>query len=372
MTARATPRPSSAASKRLHGDRAVAIWLLVSAAMVYAIVVLGGVTRLTESGLSMVDWHPVMGVLPPLDDAEWQAAFERYKQSPEYRIVNLDMTVAEFRGIFWMEYIHRLWGRLIGVVFLVPFLYFAVRGRIGRAMVPRLGGLFVLGGLQGLMGWYMVKSGLVNDPAVSQYRLTAHLGLAFVIYAALLWVALGLLRPRRGTPAGARGGAGRGRAAAGGLLAFIFLVAMTGGFVAGLDAGLAYNTFPLMDGAIVPPGAFDLAPLYVNFFENTATVQFVHRVLAIALFLTILAFWWRVGRTAPSGRARLAAHLLLAFAVVQVALGISTLLLFVPVALAAAHQAGALAVFTAALVLNHELNAIPAAAPAAAEGVATA
>ncbi len=362
----------------MRHNRAVAIWLLVSAAMVYVMVVLGGVTRLTESGLSMVDWRPIMGVLPPLDDAEWQATFERYKQSPEYRIVNLDMTVEEFRGIFWMEYIHRLWGRLIGVVFLLPLVYFAMRGMIERRLLPRLAGLFVLGGLQGLMGWYMVKSGLVNDPAVSQYRLTAHLGLAFVIYAALVWVALGLLRPRaRAAPDG--GGAGGGawsrggiRVAAGGLLAFVFLVAMSGGFVAGLDAGLAYNTFPLMDGRLVPPGAFDLSPLYVNFFENTATVQLTHRVLAITLFLAILLFWWRAGRTAPSRPIRVASHLLLAFAVVQVSLGISTLLLFVPVALAAAHQAGALAVFTIVLWLNHALRADASTAPRGAGSMATA
>jgi len=349
------PDPITASTVPSRGRRqtAVAVWLLVCGAMVYAMVVLGGVTRLTESGLSMVDWRPLMGILPPLGEAEWIAVFERYKQSPEYQIVNRGMTVEGFRSIFWMEYIHRVWGRLIGVAFLVPFLYFLIRRRISRALAPKLVVLFVLGALQGLLGWYMVKSGLVRDPTVSQYRLTAHLGVAIAIYGFMLWVALDLLTPRqRGPAAGSAGLSGPAAA----LTWLIFFTALTGGFVAGLDAGLSFNTFPLMAGQLIPDGLFMLSPLHLNFFENSVTVQFTHRVAAIATAFLVIAFWLRAGRTLGPGRARPAAHFLLAAAAVQVALGISTLVLEVPVPLAVAHQAGALALFTAAIWISHELR----------------
>jgi cytochrome c oxidase assembly protein subunit 15 len=260
------------------------------------------------------------------------------------------MDLAGFKRIFWWEYVHRLLGRLIGAAFLLPLVWFAARGRISRELTWKLAGIFVLGGLQGAMGWYMVQSGLIDDPRVSQYRLAAHLALALLIYAAMLWIALGLLFSRDA------GSASRPRGFAFALAGLVFVMAVSGSFVAGIRAGLAYNSFPLMNGYVAPPGMFVLEPWYLNFFANAATVQFDHRLIAWALAALVPWFWVRVRGAAASRRARLAAHLLLGALAVQIALGISTLLLAVPVPLAAAHQAGALVVFTAALLAAHALR----------------
>ena len=337
-------------------DRIIAGWLFVCCAMVFAMVVLGGVTRLTGSGLSMVQWDPIFGIVPPLDQHSWEATFELYKQSPEFRKINLHMDLDGFKRIYWFEYSHRLLGRLIGTVFLLPFLFFLVKGWVRRPLVPRLAAMFVLGGLQGLLGWYMVKSGLIDNPHVSQYRLTAHLGLAVVIYGYMLYVALGLWfgTQRGATPAALR------RATAG-LWALVFVTLLSGGFVAGLKAGFAFNTFPLMNGSLVPDGLFARQPLWRNLFENAATVQFDHRVLAIITFLGIVALWFAGLRRALPGQVRVALHLLLAAGVVQVTLGISTLLLHVPVLLASLHQAGALLVFSIVLFLYHRMLHAPVA-----------
>ncbi len=329
--------------------RSIARWLLAVCALVFAMVVLGGVTRLTRSGLSIVEWQPLLGAIPPLTEADWLALFEKYKQTPEYQKVNLGMDLAGFKGIFWLEYLHRLLGRAIGVVFLVPFLYFLIRRQIDRPLVPKLLALFALGGLQGLLGWLMVASGLVDEPRVSPYRLTAHLGLAVIIYAYMLWVALGLLYPGTGS-ATVPGGLRRKSIA---LAAFVFFVILTGGFVAGTRAGFAFNDWPFMFGHVVPPGMYALEPWWVNLFENVATVQFNHRLVAYLLAAGVLALWWTARRADLPGRARVGLNLLVIALVVQVALGIATLLYIVPVALAAAHQAGALALFTAALYLAH-------------------
>jgi len=336
----------------MHDRRsnAVALWLLACCALVLAMVVVGGITRLTHSGLSIVEWQPVVGAFPPLDESAWQEAFRKYQDTPQFRQVNPNMDLAGFKGIFWWEYVHRLLGRLIGAAFLLPLLWFAARGRISRALTWKLSGIFVLGGLQGAMGWYMVQSGLVDDPRVSQYRLAAHLALALAIYAAMLWVALDLLYKRRvDAAAGPRG-------LAFALAGLVFVMAISGSFVAGIRAGLAYNSFPLMNGHLVPPGMFVIDPWYLNFFNNIATVQFDHRLLAWLLAFVVPWFWVRVRRSGASSRARLAAHLLLATLALQIALGISTLLLVVPLPLAAAHQAGALLVFTAALFAAHSLR----------------
>ncbi|MEO8135178.1 MAG: COX15/CtaA family protein, partial [Betaproteobacteria bacterium] len=238
----ASIRARSGAAHR--SPRAVAVWLLACCALVFAMVVVGGVTRLTHSGLSIVEWQPIVGTLPPLNHAEWQEAFAKYRQTPEFRQVNHTMSLDEFKGIFWWEYFHRLLGRVIGIAFFVPFLWFAVRRQVDRTLSIRLAAIFVLGGLQGAMGWYMVKSGLVDDPRVSQYRLTAHLGLAFLIYAAMFRVALDVLFRRTAPP---RSPATRHlRRAATALVALIFVMVLTGGLVAGIRAGFAYNTFPLM------------------------------------------------------------------------------------------------------------------------------
>ena len=315
-------------------------------------VVVGGITRLTHSGLSIVEWQPIAGALPPLDQAQWEEAFDKYRQTPEFRQVNPDMDLARFKLIFWWEYVHRLLGRLIGAVFLLPLLWFALRGKIARALLPKLAGIFVLGGLQGAMGWYMVESGLVADPRVSQLRLAAHLGFAFLIYAAMLWIALDLLFRGGGTPAPSRSL----RRAAAALAILVFVMVLSGALVAGTHAGLEYNTFPLMNGRVVPPDAFAMQPWHRNLYDNLATVQFDHRLIAWALAFFAPWLWLRVRSAGASRRARLAADLLLGAIVVQIALGISTLLLFVPVPLAAAHQAGALLVFTAALFLVHSLR----------------
>ncbi len=333
-------------------NRAVAVWLLIVCAFVFAMVVLGGVTRLTNSGLSIVDWRPITGVLPPLSDAGWREAFARYQEFPEYRKINLGMTLGEFRSIFWFEFAHRLVGRALGVIFFVPFVWFLVTRRISRALAPKLVAMFVLGGLQGLLGWFMVKSGLVDRPDVSHLRLTAHLGLAVLIYGYMVWVALGLLSP---VPDAMGAGARRFAQMARGLVPWVFFVILSGGLVAGLDAGFDYNTFPLMDGAFVPGGFLAHTPWPANFIDNPATVQFDHRWLAILTALAVVGLWLWARRIRLAGRAVLAVHLLLAAVVAQAALGISTLVLVVPVPLVAAHQAGALLLFTAAIFAAHAL-----------------
>jgi cytochrome c oxidase assembly protein subunit 15 len=325
--------------------RAIGIWLLVVAGMVFAMVVLGGVTRLTESGLSMVEWRPVTGWLPPLSEADWEQAFGAYQQFPEYQKLNAGMTLAAFKGIYWLEYVHRLWGRLIGVAFAVPFLFFLARGRIDRGLTWKLSCMFVLGGLQGVLGWYMVKSGLVDRPDVSQYRLVAHLGLALLVYAYILWVAFGLLAPPRGG-APASSAAERGAIAVAGL---VLVTALAGGFVAGLDAGFAYNTFPLMDGELIPRHLFTATPTWRSLFEDVTTVQFTHRVLATLTVLAVLAFRWSLRGRHLDRTARRAANLLTAWVFVQFALGVATLLSIVDVPLAAAHQASAMLLWTLAL-----------------------
>ena len=332
-------------------DRAIALWLAVCCAVIFFMVVLGGVTRLTGSGLSMVEWEPILGVLPPLNELQWQEAFEKYRAYPEYRLKNMGMDLAGFKEIFWLEYFHRLLGRGIGLLFALPFLYFLLRGHIDRPLVPPLVALFVLGGLQGLMGWYMVQSGMVDDPHVSQYRLTAHLLLAIVIYAWMFWLVLDLLR-------------GRGRATirdgwvTGGyaLTGLVLLTIASGGFVAGLRAGFTYNTFPLMNGRLIPEGLMLMEPFWRNFFENITTVQFDHRVLAMLLTVLVGVFWWAARRRAGSRQLRLALDILLAAMLAQFILGIATLLLVVPIPLAAAHQAGALVLLSAILNAVHVLR----------------
>jgi cytochrome c oxidase assembly protein subunit 15 len=349
---RARVRPTEVVAPQ-HA-RAVAAWLLVCCALVFAMVVVGGVTRLTHSGLSITEWQPIVGTLPPLNDVQWQQAFAKYQQTPEYRLVNHDMTIEGFKRIFWWEYFHRLLGRAIGVVFLLPFVYFVARRRIARRYVKPLVAIFVLGALQGAMGWYMVQSGLVDDPRVSQFRLTAHLGLAFLIFGAMLWTAMSMLAPDRQpvvTPAQRST-----RALAFALAALVLVMVLTGGLVAGIRAGFAYNTFPLMNGAIVPPEIFMIDPWWRNFFWNMATVQFDHRLIAWALAFAVPIVWWKIRATVASARARTGANVLLALLAAQLALGIATLINVVPLSLAAAHQAGAVLVFAAALNVAHALR----------------
>ena len=333
-------------------DRQVAAWLFLCCALVFMMVVLGGVTRLTGSGLSMAEWRPIMGAIPPLSDTEWQRVFEIYQQTPEFKLVNSHMDVHDFKGIFWLEYLHRLLGRLIGIVFVVPLVYFAVRGAIKPRQLPWYLFLLALGGAQAFIGKIMVASGQVDAPQVSHFRLTAHLGAAFLVYALMLWTALNLVFK----PAGDRNHRGYPWAVA--LTVLISVTILSGGLVAGLDAGLVYNTFPKMGESLIPPGLMALEPAWRNPFYNLTTVQFDHRVLAITTLVLTVALYAVLRKDLPA-RARPARHALLVTVGAQVALGISTLLLAVPTGLAAAHQAVAMLLLTIALYLVHSLRKIP-------------
>lgn len=327
----------------VRARRAIAVWLLAVCGLIAVMVVVGGLTRLTGSGLSITEWKPIHGALPPLSPAEWSEEFEAYQKIPQYQQLNAGMTLAEFKGIFWWEWAHRNLGRLIGLAFLLPFLVFLFRGQIERGLIPRLVVLFVLGGLQGLLGWYMVVSGLSGRVDVSQYRLVAHLGLALVIYGAMLWTALPLWR-------------GEWPAAAAPhrlyrwsliVMALIFVQILLGGFVAGLDAGLTYNTWPLMDGQFVPEGAYATSPVWLAPFEDVTTVQFNHRMMGYAVFASVIALFvagMRQGLKSPTGA------YLVAAVVVQVMLGIWTLIAGMPLWLAALHQFGAVVLLTASLI----------------------
>ena len=331
-----------------RAERAVAAWLLACCLLVFAIIVVGGVTRLTHSGLSITEWQPIVGTLPPLTDHDGHAAFNKYRATPEYQQVNKGMSLEAFKGIFWWEYFHRLLGRLIGVAFLVPFVWFAVKRMVPAGYRFQLAGIFALGGLQGAMGWYMVKSGLIDDARVSPFRLTAHLGLAFVIIGAMLWVALSLLRPRR--EAAATRGARSARRWAFGIVALVLLMVLTGGFVAGIRAGLAYNTFPLMNGAWIPAEIlmFRAGVDQLLLEHGDRAIRPSRRRLAAVLP--------RAGAVVEAAhRGRLAGALLAALAI-QVALGIATLLLIVPLPLAVLHQAGAAVVFAVAVYVAHAMR----------------
>ena len=334
--------------------RRVAVWLFALCALVFSMLVLGGLTRLTGSGLSMTDWRPVTGVLPPLSAEGWAEAFAKYQASPQFEKVNSHMDVEAFKGIFWLEYLHRLFGRLLGVAFFLPFALFLLRGDIRPRETPKYLSMFALGGLQGLLGWYMVKSGLIDVPAVSQYRLTAHLLMALLVFGVMFWAALSLWF---------HGDRHERHPWFGRTVALVCLIATSiasGGFVAGLRAGRIYNTFPLMGDSLVPPGSLALRPWWRNFFENAGTVQFDHRLLALTSVCLVTLYWWRSRKAALPPRARLAATALLHTTLLQATLGIATLLLAVPVLLGALHQATAMLLLAAALFLTHGLTRAPA------------
>ncbi len=344
----------------VNHQKIIALWLFICCAAIYAMVILGGVTRLTGSGLSMVEWAPIMGSLPPLNQSEWLEAFELYKQFPEYKIKNYNMDLNAFKSIFWFEYSHRILGRMIGIIFFFPMVFFFYKGWVSSSLKPKLIAMFILGGLQGLLGWYMVKSGLVNNPDVSQYRLTAHLGLALFVYAYILWMAMSLFfqnsEIQNKDALEKKTIMDSLKPFALFLSIFVFVTAISGGFVAGLKAGHAYNTFPLMNGQLIPDGLFTLEPGWINMFENVTTVQFDHRLAATVLFISIIIFYIAAIRKTPSKRIKLGLHLMLTMLFIQVSLGISTLLFHVPVAVAASHQAGALLLFTIVLYVTHQIR----------------
>jgi len=334
--------------------RRAGLWFAAWAVLLFITVIIGGVTRLTESGLSITEWKPVSGVLPPAGQAAWEAEFEKYRQIPQYQQVNAGMSLADFKRIFWVEWIHRLWARIVGVAIAVPALVLLLRGGLERWVTGRILGLLGLMAVQGFMGWYMVASGLAERTSVSPYRLAAHLSVALVLVGMAVWTAADLLA-RRAPPSRTPLGRWTGRYA--GLVA---LTAVAGAFVAGLDAGRAYNTFPLMGGRIVPAGYGALDPWWRNLFEHIPAVQFNHRVLGIAAALGGLALWGLTLRAAEPvatwGRA------VGVMALLQVGLGIMTLLTLVPLALASMHQAGAVVLLALALLLLHALRRVPGAA----------
>lgn len=352
------PAPDSAAptTAEQRNRRSVAIWLLIVAGLVWAMVAIGGATRLTGSGLSIMEWAPLSGAIPPLSEAEWNRLYELYRTIPQYELVNRGFGLEGFKQIFWLEWIHRQWGRLIGLAYLLPLLWFWARGRIPQGYKPRLVLLFVLGGLQGVVGWFMVASGFEADrTAVSPYRLVIHLGLALVLFGIILWTALSLLRPRpEELPAAAARTVRRWVHAAAGLAA---LTMLAGGFVAGIRAGLDYNTFPLMDGRLVPQGYAMLEPWWANLTTNVAAVQFNHRLLAtLSLAAAAAAAWAARTHLPPRTLARGAVFLLFGSVVLQYGLGIATLLMVVPVSLGTLHQAVAVLVLATGLLALHGLR----------------
>ncbi len=332
--------------------RNIAIWLLTCGAMVALMVVIGGITRLTESGLSMTEWRPLIGWIPPLSEAEWQRVFDRYRDTSEYRIQFPGMDLEGFKTIFWWEYIHRVWGRLIGLVFGLPLIWFVIRRRIERPMIPHLVALLFLGGFQGLIGWWMVVSGFVDRDDVSQYRLTIHLGVAIAILGYLLWLAIGLLArgEERATPSAGLRRLSRATAAT------AFVTILSGGMVAGINAGFINNTWPLMDGGLLPDDFAALSPFWLNFFENHSTVQFGHRILAYLTAIVASIYWFRARSAGLPARARTVANLLGAMVALQIVLGIFTLLLVVPISLAVLHQGGAVMLFALATWNMWELS----------------
>ncbi|XP_054821302.1 cytochrome c oxidase assembly protein COX15-like [Prosopis cineraria] len=345
-----------------HAQKAVGIWLFGSAAWVFSMVVLGGVTRLTRSGLSMTDWK-FTGSLPPLSDEEWQQEFEKYKQSPEYKRVNKGMKIEDFKFIYWMEYAHRMWGRALGVMFALPFSYFLRKGYITLRLGLRLSTLFALGAGQGLIGWWMVRSGLeepaseYSQPRVSPYRLAAHLTSAFAIYCGLFWTALSVVMPE--PPAESLAWvheAAKVKKLALPISLLVGLTAISGAFVAGNDAGHAFNTFPMMGDTWIPDDIFEMKPLIRNFFENTSTVQLDHRILATASLISVCALWWSTRKLDMHPAVRSLIGSIVGMTALQVTLGVSTLLSYVPVSLGAAHQAGALTLMTLVILLTHTVR----------------
>lgn len=346
--------PPDGRATSLHNRRLVAIWLFAVAGMIVVMVALGGATRLTGSGLSIMEWEPFRGIVPPLNHAQWEKLFNLYKQIPQYALVNKGFGLAGFKHIFWLEWTHRMWGRLIGLAFLIPLIWFWVTGRVMHELRPRLVLLFCLGGLQGAIGWYMVSSGFRPDSTgVAPYRLVIHLTMALIIYAAIVWTGLSVLYPAPPRP---RQSALLRRLAVACCIA-IALTIVAGGFVAGTRAGFAYNTFPLMDGSLVPHNYDRLSPFFRNLTHNIAAVQFDHRVLA-TLTLLLVTVTVVTGLLRPRPDMVLGALIALGITVaVQYGLGVATLLAVVPVGLATAHQTNAVLVLTASLVLLHALRA---------------
>ena len=327
-------------------DRQVAAWLTACAATIFGMILLGGITRLTDSGLSMVDWKPIAGIIPPLTQADWQEMFLKYQQFPEYQKTNFDMTLEEFKPIFMYEYLHRMLGRFIGILFVIPFLFFFISKRIRPGLTPKLLLLLSLGASQGLLGWYMVQSGLVDNPHVSQYRLTAHLGLAVFIYGMIFWTVMDLVSlPKYELPPLKNFSYA--------ITAMIFLMILSGGLVAGTRAGIPYPTWPLMGDSFIPPGLYNLEPFWLSAFEDMLTIQFNHRIFAYIISISVVIFAFLTLRAKLAPPFRIAIFSFLGILGLQVTLGISTLIFYIPIPVAAAHQVCAVALLSASLYVSH-------------------
>ena len=346
--------PAVYKASRDRADRQIGYWLMAVAWVVVLMVLVGGLTRLTGSGLSITEWRPVTGTLPPLSEDAWLSEFAKYQTIPQFHIVNHDMSLAEFKGIYYWEWGHRLLGRLIGVLFAIPALIFAIQGKLTRRDLPRMVLLFALGGAQGALGWWMVASGLSERINVSQYRLAAHLGLALIIFAALFWSALDRLQQSRAKDLFAPGPRS-------GLFAATILVTIAcyaqmllGAIVAGLHAGLLHNSWPLMDGELVPSRLFEDDVTWASPFEDPTFAQFDHRLIAYGVAFAIIALWYRLRDRVPALKTR--ANLMLAVLGIQVLLGVLVILWQVPIPLAAGHQFGALCLFSMMLWVLHGLK----------------
>ncbi|TIL90895.1 MAG: heme A synthase [Mesorhizobium sp.] len=336
MAAISAAAPFVARDRDLRNRALVRGWLYVVLLVLFVLVLVGGATRLTESGLSITEWKPIHGIIPPLNDAEWQEEFQRYQQIPQYAELNRGMSLEAFKSIFWWEWLHRILARGVGVVFAVPLVFFWATRRIERGLGPKLLGILLLGGLQGAIGWWMVASGLVDRVSVSQYRLATHLTLAALIFTATMVVARGLAP--HSEPA-----ADRSTQRLAGFLVLLALIQIyLGGLVAGLDAGLSYNTWPLMDGKLIPGDLMILEPAWRNFFESPKTVQFIHRLGAYAI--SVAALWHMIvtHRRQPGTTHARRATLLFVLVLLQALIGIGTLLMQVPLHMALMHQAFAL------------------------------
>lgn len=329
-------------------NKPIIIWLLTGCLLIFLMVIIGGITRLTNSGLSMVDWNPIMGFIPPMSDLSWNEAFDKYKQYPEYQLVNYHFTLDEFKSIFFWEYFHRLIGRVIGVVFLLPFIYFLIRKQLSKKLILQCLILFGMGGLQGFIGWWMVKSGLVKDPDVSHFRLAIHLITAFLTFAYTFWVALGLMYEDKKTLDFKTLRA---------ILHFIFGVTVLqiiyGAFVAGLNAGFVMNTFPKMGDQWINDSVTALSPTWLNFVEGIGGVQFIHRYLAYLVVGLIIYFVVRSRKYELSVRQKKSTNILLYAVLFQFLLGVFTLILSVPVWLGVLHQLGAFLLLTAIVFSMH-------------------
>ena len=345
---RASRNEDILSDKARRSRRAVRWWLYCVAFLVFLMVMLGGATRLTDSGLSITEWKPIHGAIPPLSVAEWTEEFEKYKQIPEYEQVNKGMTLEEFKTIFWWEWGHRQLGRFIGVAFFLPLLFFWLSGRLASSVKPSLVGLLVLGGVQGGIGWWMVASGLVDRVDVSQYRLATHLTLASFIFAALLWVARGY-RQEKEIPECVS--ADRHVWPVAILALFALVQIFLGGFVAGTHAGFTYNTWPLIDGSLWPSRIYDTAPAWLAAFEDHLTIQFNHRMFAYVITALAALVWIRIWRDPFAAKLTIMTTVVGGLVILQVLLGILTLLFVVPMTLALMHQAGAMLVLVASVIL---------------------